>query len=79
MELICCSAVDYIQQLKNNETAMQREVEVMRHELDTLRAGQYGGALAANVGHPVVYAPGPAIAPYPPPGAQVAGRGGGDG
>ncbi|KZW04071.1 hypothetical protein EXIGLDRAFT_14015 [Exidia glandulosa HHB12029] len=75
---ILSKAVDYIQQLKNNETALQREVEVMRHELDTLRAaGQYGGGIpGSSVGHSVVYAPGPAIAPYPP-GAQVAGRGGG--
>ncbi|KAH7105843.1 hypothetical protein BKA62DRAFT_766309 [Auriculariales sp. MPI-PUGE-AT-0066] len=75
---ILSKAVDYIQQLKHSEANMQREVEVLRHELDTVRqsAAQFAGGLqASGVGHPIVYTQGPPMAPYPPNTVNAGGRG----
>ena len=74
------TAVDYIQTLKQSEANLHREVEMLRHELDTVRqsAAQFAGGLqATGVGHPIVYTQGPPIAPYPPGAAVNAGGRGG--
>jgi len=72
---ILSKAVDYIQHLKTGQNDLHREIDVLRHEVESLRggAGAYAGPIAPpSAPHTgVVYPQGPPIAPYPP-GAQVA-------
>lgn len=64
---ILSKAIDYIQQLKQREIDMSREVDLLRHELESVRHGvpPYGHHPAS---HPaVLYAPPSAHYPPPPP------------
>ncbi|EJD01232.1 uncharacterized protein FOMMEDRAFT_21659 [Fomitiporia mediterranea MF3/22] len=67
---ILSKAIDYIQQLKQSQNDMSREIDLLRHEMETVRHGvPYGHHPAAP--HPVMYPPpgthyGPP-APQPPP------------
>jgi len=74
---ILTKAVDYIHTLKSSQQDMGREIEMLRHELETARSGgQYQQGQGQN--HPVVYAQGgvPVGSPFvhppglPPPQQQ---------
>ncbi|OCB90874.1 hypothetical protein A7U60_g1898 [Sanghuangporus baumii] len=67
------TAIDFIQQLKQSQADMAREIEMLRHEMETVRVGvSYGHHPAAP--HQVMYPPpghyvptGPQQPPPPPP------------
>lgn len=71
--IIACPAIDFVAQLKQSHQDMAREIDMMRHELDSVRQGvvppfQTGGPPPPHV----VYGQGPIpgqYAPPPPPGA----------
>lgn len=63
---LCAPAVDFIVTLKQNHQEMGREIEMLRHELDSMRQGIPHFVPP----HPIVYghAPAPPVHPYVPPG-----------
>ncbi|OCH94078.1 hypothetical protein OBBRIDRAFT_789607 [Obba rivulosa] len=65
---ILSKAIDFIGNLKQSHQELTREVEILRHELESMRQGippPFGAPP-----HPVVYGHGPPVGvpPYPPPG-----------
>ncbi|EMD40709.1 hypothetical protein CERSUDRAFT_80362 [Gelatoporia subvermispora B] len=65
---ILSKAIDFIGNLKQSHQDLTREVEILRHELDSIRQGIPPQFAAPP--HPVVYGHGPpvGVSPYPPPG-----------
>jgi len=62
---ILSKAIDFIMQLKQGHQEMTREIDMLRHELESIRSGvpPFGSGGA----HPGMYAPGPpSVVPYPP-------------
>jgi len=62
---ILSKAIDFIMQLKQGHQEMTREIDMLRHELESIR----GGVPPFGPGgpHPGMYAPGPpSVVPYPP-------------
>ncbi|TCD66982.1 hypothetical protein EIP91_000662 [Steccherinum ochraceum] len=59
-----CSAIDFISNLKQTHQDMSREIDMLRHEMDSVRQGippfPPGGA-------PPMYHPGGPVPPFPPP------------
>ncbi|THH14681.1 hypothetical protein EW146_g5685 [Bondarzewia mesenterica] len=63
---ILSKAIDFIVQLKHSHQDMGREIEMLRHELDSIRQGI--SPFGTGGPHPVMYGQGPHIVPghYPP-------------
>lgn len=60
---ILSKAIDFIAQLKQGHQDMSREIDMLRHELESIRSGVPFGSGAP---HPGMYAPGPtSVVPYP--------------
>ena len=66
----CFTAIDFVAQLKQSHQDMTREIDMLRHELESIRSGV--PPFASGGPHPSIYAPGPpGVVPYPthpPPG-----------
>lgn len=62
---ILSKAIDFVNNLKQSHQDMAREIDMLRHELDSLRQGMPFGPGATP--HPIVYGQGPVPGPYPPP------------
>ncbi|KAF8484927.1 hypothetical protein DFH94DRAFT_717064 [Russula ochroleuca] len=68
---ILSKAIDFIAQLKQGHQDMGREIDMLRHELESIRGVPPFGSGGP---HPGMYAPGPASVvpyPHPPPGAHA--------
>ncbi|KAG8218469.1 hypothetical protein J3R82DRAFT_4100 [Butyriboletus roseoflavus] len=65
---ILSKAIDFVINLKQSHQDMAREIDMLRHELDSLRQGMppFG---PGGPPHPIVYSQGPVPYPPPPPGA----------
>jgi len=66
---ILSKAIDFVAQLKQNHQDMARDIEMLRHELDSIRGGvpPFG---PGGPPHPVVYAQGPLVPQQYPPGTM---------
>lgn len=66
---ILSKAIEFVANLKQGHQEMAREIEMLRHELDSLRQGisPFG---PGGPPHPIVYSQGPVPYPPPPPGAM---------
>src|SRR6266404_4964539 len=59
------TAIDFIVQLKQGHQDMSREIDMLRHELESIRSGVPFGSGGP---HPGIYAAGPpGVVPYPHP------------
>jgi len=62
---ILSKAIDFIAQLKQSHQDMTREIDMLRHELESIRSGV--PPFTSGGPHPSIYAPGPpGVVPYPP-------------
>ncbi|KAI0307321.1 hypothetical protein B0F90DRAFT_1687333 [Multifurca ochricompacta] len=62
---ILSKAIDFIMQLKQGHQDMSREIDILRHELESVRTGV--PPFGSGGPHPGMYAPGPpGVVPYPP-------------
>jgi len=62
---ILSKAIDFIMQLKQGHQDMSREIDILRHELESIRAGV--PPFASGGPHPGMYTPAPpGVVPYPP-------------
>ncbi|KAI0254393.1 hypothetical protein BJV78DRAFT_1152491 [Lactifluus subvellereus] len=62
---ILSKAIDFIAQLKQGHQDMSREIDILRHELESIRAGV--PPFASGGPHPGMYTPAPpGVVPYPP-------------
>lgn len=64
---ILSKAIDFIAQMKQTHGDMVREIEMLRHEVESVRHGVPFGH-PGGPPHPVVYGQPPPIPQYPPPG-----------
>jgi hypothetical protein len=70
---ILSKAIDFVAQLKQSHQDMARDIDILRHELDSIRGVPTFGP--GGPPHPVVYGPGPLVPqqypqgtlPHPPP------------
>src|SRR6266851_8698073 len=64
--MLCLTAIDFIMQLKQGHQDMSREIDMLRHELETMRSGV--PPFGSGGPHPSMYAPAPpGVVPYPHP------------
>ncbi|KAI0303244.1 hypothetical protein BC826DRAFT_984224 [Russula brevipes] len=62
---ILSKAIDFIMQLKQGHQDMSRDIDMLRHELESIRGGV--PPFGSGGPHPGMYAPGPpGVVPYPP-------------
>jgi hypothetical protein len=62
-------AIDFVAQLKQSHQDMAREMEMLRHELESVRQGGMPPFPPGGPPHGVVYAQGVVPGPYPPSGS----------